>query len=318
MAEISKDINRAVEELTAGNLIGFPTETVYGLAGNAFEETSVLKIFETKNRPAFDPLIVHTHSVTEVEKFVKEIPAKLKLLMDAFWPGPVTFLLPKKENIPDLVTSGLENVAIRIPRHELALELLASLPFPLAAPSANPFGYVSPTKASHVNDQLGNKINFILEGGDCQIGLESTIVGIENGRVTVYRLGGIAIEDITKIVGEVEIKSHSSSNPAAPGMLKSHYSPSKRLVLNSEFQESKSGFMNVGFIGFDKFHAEIPVENQILLSPNGNLSEAAKNLFSVLREIENRTEDLFIVELLPETGLGKAINDRLRRATVKG
>lgn len=317
MAEISKDINRAVEELTAGNLIGFPTETVYGLAGNAFDETSVLKIFETKNRPAFDPLIVHTHSVTEVEKFVKEIPAKLKLLMDAFWPGPMTFLLPKKEIIPDLVTSGLENVAIRIPNHKLALELLASLPFPLAAPSANPFGYVSPTKASHVNDQLGNKINFILEGGDCQIGLESTIVGMENGKVTVYRLGGIAIEDITKIVGKVEIKSHSSSNPAAPGMLKSHYSPSKRLVLKTAFQEIKSDFRNVGFIGFDKFHAEIPAENQILLSPDGNLSEAAKNLFSVLREIENRTEDLFIVELMPETGLGKAINDRLRRATVK-
>lgn len=317
MAEISQDINRAVEELAAGNLIGLPTETVYGLAGNALEETSILKIFETKNRPAFDPLIVHTHSVEEIEKFVKEIPEKLKLLMDAFWPGPVTFLLPKKEIIPDLVTSGLENVAIRIPNHKLALALLASLPFPLAAPSANPFGYVSPTKASHVNDQLGDKINFILEGGDCQIGLESTIVGMENGKVTVYRQGGITIEDITNIVGEVEIKSHSSSNPAAPGMLKSHYSPSKRLILKSALQESKVDFNKVGFIGFKKFHSEIPEQNQILLSPNGNLNEAAKNLFSVLREIENRNEALFIVELMPETGLGKAINDRLRRATVR-
>jgi L-threonylcarbamoyladenylate synthase len=315
MAEISDSVQRAIEELTNGELIGFPTETVYGLAGNALRESSILKIFETKNRPAFDPLIVHAFSVEEVKKFVREIPKKLSLLMEVFSPGPMTFLLPKRNNIPDLVTSGLDNVAVRIPNHPVALKLLSSLPFPLAAPSANPFGYVSPTNSKHVNDQLGNRINFILEGGDCAIGLESTIVGMEDDKVTIYRLGGISVEDIVNVVGEVKIKSHSSSNPAAPGMLKSHYAPSKKLVLSTDFQKIKKGFQHIGYIGFDTLNSEIPEQNQLLLSVNGNLNEAAKNLFSVLRATEHRDEEIFIVGLVPETGLGKAINDRLRRAT---
>ena len=317
MAEISDDIQRAINELTNGNLIGFPTETVYGLAGNALNESSILKIFETKNRPAFDPLIVHTFSIEEVKKFVRETPKKLSLLMEKFSPGPITFLLPKKNNVPDLVTSGLDNVAVRIPNHPVALKLLSSLPFPLAAPSANPFGYVSPTTSKHVNDQLGNKINFILEGGDCEVGLESTIVGLEDDKVTIYRLGGISVEDIVNVVGEVQIKSHSSSNPAAPGMLKSHYAPSKRLILKKDFRKTKADFQNIGYIGFDTFNSEIPEQNQLLLSANGDLNEAAKNLFAVLREIEHRDQKVFVVDLVPEAGLGKAINDRLRRATAK-
>lgn len=166
MALIGKDIKEAIELLEANEVIGLPTETVYGLAGNAFSAEAVTKIFEVKNRPTFDPLIVHTSSIKRISDFVREIPIKAQMLADMFMPGPLTLLLPKKENISDLVTSGLETVAVRIPKHPLAIELLENLDFPVAAPSANPFGYISPTSAQHVDNQLGTKIKYILDGGE--------------------------------------------------------------------------------------------------------------------------------------------------------
>lgn len=317
MAIIGKDIKQAIEVLKAGDVIGMPTETVYGLAGNAYNTEAITKIFTVKNRPTFDPLIVHTSSLERVYEFVEEIPEQAQLLAKHFMPGPLTLLLPKKEVISDLVTSGLETVAVRIPNHPLALELLQNLDFPLAAPSANPFGYISPTSAQHVNNQLGDKIKYILDGGECKVGIESSIIGFFDGEIVVLRKGGLAIEEIEAIVGKVRIEEHSSSNPKAPGMLKSHYAPRTRLLVTGELLLVEEDARQIGYLGFDKFHTNIPQENQLLLSPTGDLSEAAKNLFAFMRLLDARGFTKIYTELLPEKGLGRAINDRIKRATTQ-
>ena len=315
MAKVGTNLKKAILYLEMNEVVGIPTETVYGLAGNGLNDLAISKIFQVKNRPFFDPLILHTHSFAEIEKYTINVPAKAKLLVDAFIPGPLTLLLPKVSSIPDLVTAGLPNVAFRIPNHPLTLELLKQLPYPLAAPSANPFGYVSPTTAAHVNQQLGSKIPYILDGGSCNIGLESTIVGFDNEEVIVYRKGGISIEAIEEVVGKVIVKTHSDSNPAAPGMLKSHYAPNKKVVIyeNSIQQDLK----NTGAIVFDRAIEGIPIENQIFLSKSADLNEAARNIFGHLRLIENFNIDKIYVQLVPETGLGRAINDRIRRAAAE-
>lgn len=320
MAEIGKDIEKAKHLLQEGELVAIPTETVYGLAGNALNPEAVALIFETKNRPAFDPLILHTSSLERVGDFVSSFPEKLKLLAENFWPGPLTLLLLRKSNVPDLVTSGLDRVAVRVPKHPLTLALLESLDFPLAAPSANPFGYISPTKPEHVEAQLGAKISYILNGGACEVGLESTIVGLEEDEVVVYRLGGLEISAIEMLVGSVKIKDHSSSNPAAPGQLDSHYAPRKPFVLGDlkvlvkEHLEKKTDF---AVMSFGEFFPEISSERQIALSSERNLHEAAKNLFSAMRKLDEGNSTLILAEFLPDEGLGRAINDRLRRAAVK-
>ncbi|MEQ8533736.1 MAG: L-threonylcarbamoyladenylate synthase, partial [Imperialibacter sp.] len=251
MAEIGIDIDKAKSFLDRGQLIGLPTETVYGLAGNAFNEAAVLKIFQVKNRPSFDPLIAHTNSLEKVKAFVKDIPDVALDLAEAFWPGPLTLLLPKKKRIPLLLTSGLKTVAVRIPDHPLTTALLEQLDYPLAAPSANPFGYVSPTTAHHVQDQLGESIPYILDGGPCRVGIESTIIGFENNKPVVYRLGGKRIDEIEKLIGTVRIRTNMSSDPAAPGMLKSHYAPTKRVVVGDlEELIPKLNPMKVAVISF--------------------------------------------------------------------
>jgi L-threonylcarbamoyladenylate synthase len=312
MVRIGQNIEEAKKYLLAKNVVGIPTETVYGLAANALDNEAITKIFEVKNRPFFDPLIVHTYSIAEFEKYIFDFNPKAIKLAEKFMPGPLTLLLPKKNIIPDLITAGLPKVAIRIPNHELTLDLLKTLDFPLAAPSANPFGYVSPTSAKHVADQLGSKIPYILDGGQASIGLESTIVGFEGNKTIVYRKGGLAIEEIEDLIGKVVVKEHSDSNPTAPGMLKSHYSPNLNVLIwdeNTQFLNSRNGA-----IVFDKYIDEIPVQNQLMLSKSSNLNEAAQNIFAYLREIETFDIDNLYVKLLPENGLGRAINDRLRRA----
>lgn len=315
VAEIGKDISKAKDFLENEQLVAIPTETVYGLAANALNPIAVAKIFEAKERPTFDPLIVHTHSLNEVQKFVTEIHPALLKLAETFWPGPLTLLLPKKEIVPNLVTSGLDRVGVRIPNHLLTLELLSQLNFPLAAPSANPFGYISPTTAEHVNKQLGTKIPYILDGGNCEVGLESTIVGEENGEIIIYRLGGLSIDDIEKVVGKVSVQLNQSSNPKAPGQLKSHYAPKKPVYIGNviDLQKIHSG-KNIGVLVFGddiKLNETTTVKN---LSSSKNYQEAAVNLFSFLRELDEADVDVIITNLLPEQGLGLAINDRLRRA----
>ncbi|MCS6796546.1 MAG: L-threonylcarbamoyladenylate synthase, partial [Raineya sp.] len=207
---ISTDIDLAEKLLRNNQLVAIPTETVYGLAGNAFSEEAVAQIFAVKNRPTFDPLIVHSDSLEKIKNFVSDFPEKAMILAQKFWAGSLTLLLPKKSIIPDLVTAGLPTVAVRIPKHPLTLQLLQRLDFPLAAPSANPFGYISPTTAHHVAEQLGEKIPLILDGGICSVGVESTIVGFEGDKAIIYRLGGISVESIQETIGEVEVKTHSS------------------------------------------------------------------------------------------------------------
>jgi L-threonylcarbamoyladenylate synthase len=313
MAEIGKDIIRAKQLLLEGKLVAIPTETVYGLAANALNEKAVLEIFKAKNRPHFDPLIVHVAGIAQAETLATAFPDKAKALARKFWPGPLTLLLPKKEIVPDLVTSGLDTVGLRCPDHTLTLELLKSLPFPLAAPSANPFGYVSPTTPQHVNEQLGDKVAYILDGGECRVGIESTIVGFEN-KPTVYRLGGLALEILEPITGPLHVQLHSSSNPHAPGQLQSHYAPLKKIVLGTREQLLAHTASNAGAIVFQNVLANIPATNQITLSPSGNLEEAAQHLFAALRELDKTDINLILAELVPESGLGRAINDRLRRA----
>lgn len=320
MADIGKDIEKAKQLLESGELIGFPTETVYGLAGNALNSEAVVKIFETKNRPNFDPLIVHTGSIEQISQYTFPIDEELQKLAEKFWPGPLTLLLKKKPNISDLVTSGLSTVAVRVPAHPLALDLLKSLDFPLAAPSANPFGYISPTQASHVQDQLGNSIPYILDGGSCEIGLESTIVGIEEGQVIIYRLGGTDISAIEYIVGKVLILPQSNSNPKSPGMLKSHYAPQKPFILgNIEelAQKYASEGANFAILSFNKDYIDLKPHHSFILSKKGDFKEAAKNLFAGMRYLDQSDVSVILAEELPEEHFGKAINDRLRRAAAK-
>ncbi|WP_026630292.1 L-threonylcarbamoyladenylate synthase [Dyadobacter alkalitolerans] len=317
MAITGNDIEVAKEFLIKGELVAIPTETVYGLAGNALNDSAVLSIFEVKNRPAFDPLIIHTDSLEKVEHYILDFPVKAGLLAAKFWPGPLTLLLPKNPAIPDLVTSGLDNVAVRIPNHPLLLDLLQTLPFPLAAPSANPFGYISPTNAGHVNAQLGEKIPYILDGGESEVGIESTIVGFENDEPVVYRLGGLAVEEIEAVVGKVKLMPHSSSNPKAPGMLKSHYAPRKPLYLQERETFPASEDKLTGYLLFDQYLENIDPEYQRILSKSGDMKEAAHNLFAFLRELDTLPIEQIRAERVPMNGLGLAINDRLQRAAAK-
>ncbi len=319
MADIGEDIVIAKQLLDSNGLVGIPTETVYGLAGNAFNEDAVLEIFKVKQRPSFDPLIVHAAGLDQIKSFVKEIPEQAELLVKELWPGPLTVLLKKNSEIPDLVTSGLDTVAVRVPRHPLTLSLLNSLDYPLAAPSANPFGYISPTKAIHVDQQLGDSINYILDGGDCHIGVESTIISFENDIPTILRLGGQPIERLKEMLGEVKINKHSSSQPDAPGMMKSHYAPSKKLILSSQSGSLKEYLAEeIGVLVFGQIHPEIPKFNQYVLSDIGSVDEAAKNLFSAMRELDQKSHiRIIIADAIPNTGLGNAINYILKRASAE-
>ncbi len=313
MAEIGKDINKAKQLLKQGQLVAIPTETVYGLAANALDAEAVTRIFQAKDRPYFDPLIIHVSSFSKASLYAENIPEKARDLAEAFWPGPVTLLLDKKDHIPDLVTAGLSTVGIRCPDHPVTGALLQDLDFPLAAPSANPFGYVSPTTPQHVNDQLGDRVAYILDGGPCRIGIESTIIGFDNGMGTVYRLGGMRLEDIERVIGKVSTQVNTSSNPKSPGQLHSHYAPGKKIIMG-DLEELIPQFVSqsVGILTFQKdFH--MPFQN--ILSPSGNLEEAARNFFHALRAFDKLPIALILAEYVPDTGLGKAINDRLRRAS---
>lgn len=312
------DPSAAAQWLLAGECVGIPTETVYGLAANALEPAAVVKIFEVKNRTAFDPLIVHVPDVAAAERYAADFPPPLRELARMFWPGPLTLLLPKRDVIPDLVTSGLPRVGLRAPAHPLTQALLRELPFPLAAPSANPFGYISPTTARHVYDQLHGKIPYILDGGPCHIGLESTIVGFEDGQVIVFRTGGLALEAIEKVVGPVCMALNQSSNPAAPGMLKAHYAPRKLLILG-DIDENLSLYSGkkIGILAFREKRPLPAATQELVLSATGNLAEAAQRLFAALRTLDQSDVEVILAEKAPDEGLGRAINDRLSRAAAE-
>jgi L-threonylcarbamoyladenylate synthase len=316
---ITTDINSAIEALLNHELVAIPTETVYGLAGNAYDDKVIRKIFDLKKRPLFNPLIVHIKSETYLNEVAKNIPEKALHLAKRFWPGPLTLLLAKKSHISDLLTAGKETVAIRVPNHPVTLAVLEKLDFPLAAPSANPFGSISPTSAEHVLNYFGESIEVILDGGDCEVGIESTIIGFEGNEVIIYRLGSISIEEIEEEVGVVRVNTKNDKNPEAPGMLSRHYSPSTDTYLTNNVSNLVRQFegKKIGLLLFkDKFQKG-GIITQEILSTNGDLTEATKNMYAALHRLDHANIDVIIAEKFPNHGLGKTINDRLQRAVQK-
>lgn len=314
---ISNNIDQAIGLLNKNEIIGFPTETVYGLAGNAFSEVAIKKIFEVKKRPSFNPLIVHIKSFEVLKTVASDIPEKANLLANAFWPGPLTLILKKQPNISNLITANLDTVAVRIPNHPIALELLNKLDFPLVAPSANPFTRISPTNANHVANYFKNEIEMVLEGGVCTAGIESTIVGFNDNKVIVYRLGALSLEAIEKVVGLVTVINKSKKNPLAPGMFLKHYSPKTEFILTRNLQSEIDWFQGkkVGLLLFDTLQPNFNIKNQFVLSKASNLNEAAANLYEALHKLDTLNLDVIIAERFPEFGLGITINDRLERAS---
>jgi L-threonylcarbamoyladenylate synthase len=316
MSTISKDIQKAVTILTNEELVAIPTETVYGLAGNIFSEKAIKSVFSTKKRPFFNPLIVHIPSVDSLENIVSYIPKKAKLLATAFWPGSMTLVLKKKAVIPDLITAGKDTVAVRVPNHPVTLELLKQLPFPLAAPSANPFGSISPTKPLHVERYFKEDVKMILDGGACSNGIESTIIGFENDEPVIYRLGALALEEIEAVVGKIPVKNKKEENPDAPGMLARHYAPSTRTFLVDDIDNMIKSHVGkkIGVLVFKNSLNDKSL-NEVVLSKKGSMEEAASKLYDSLHELDSKNLDIIIAERFPDRGLGKSINDRLQRAT---
>jgi L-threonylcarbamoyladenylate synthase len=315
---IITDINKAVISLKSDEIIVIPTETVYGLAGNAYSENAIKKIFELKKRPFYNPLIIHIKSTSFLDKVAIDIPELAFKLAEKFWPGPLTLVLKKLPHISSLVTAGKETVGIRVPNHPVALALLNKLEFPLAAPSANPFGSISPTNSQHVINYFKESVD-ILEGGACLNGVESTIIGFENDLPILYRHGSISVNEIEKVIGKLTIATNNDSNPASPGMLSRHYAPATEIYLTKNvksfiksFEGKKIGLLLYQSETFDNENVVIET-----LSTNGDLKEAAKNLYASLHRLDNKNLDVIIAEILPDVGLGKTINDRLQRAVKK-
>lgn len=319
MALISTSSRDAAALLNQNEIVAIPTETVYGLAGNAYSEKALKKIFELKKRPFYNPLIVHIKSGADLNQIASEIPEKAKLLADVFWPGPLTLVLKRQRTIPDLVTAGKDTVAVRVPNHPVALALLEQLNFPLAAPSANPFGSISPTKAEHVANYFATSSLTVLEGGECRSGIESTIIGFEDESAVLYRLGSITIEEIEAVIGSLKIKTHKGEAPLAPGMLSKHYAPTTTTVLTETISQALVLFdtKRIGLLTYqDHFENKNIVAHEIL-SPTGDLTEAASQLYNALHKLDQLELDVIIAERFPDHGLGRTINDRLERATKK-
>lgn len=304
------DIEQAARIIRNGGLVAFPTDTVYGLGADVYNPQAVAAIFEAKGRPTFDPLISH---IAEID-FLPEYACtdeRVMALARHFWPGPLTFVLKRKEHNPslDLVCSGLPHIAVRMPNHPLALKLIKTAGVPIAAPSANKFKCISPTTARHVADSLGDKVDMILDGGPCKIGVETTIIDLTTPEMVMLRAGGLSKEEIESFTGEKVIVSHGDPNkPSAPGQLLKHYAPRMPMRINVAQEDVRPDEFYIGFGS---------VKNARLnLSPSGSLSEAAANLFAYMRLAETHTECRGIaMSPIPETGLGLAINDRIRRAS---
>jgi len=302
-----ENLTMAAKSLQSGDLVSFPTETVYGLGADATDDTAVAKIFEAKGRPSFNPLIVHVPDMARAKDFVifNDLAQKLAA---TFWPGPLTLVLPRQENCPisRLASAGLNTLAVRVPANPLAHDLLVKAAVPVAAPSANPSGQISPTQAIHVASGLGEKVDIILDGGACAIGVESTVVSVSDEGVTQLRPGGITREQLEHALGMPVKIAAAGSTITSPGMLRSHYAPSCPVRLNATDKKD-----NEAFIGFGPNFEGIETLN---LSPSANLTEATANLFAVFHKLDGTGFKSIAVAPIPMTGLGVAINDRLHRA----
>lgn len=307
------EIRVAADFILKGRIGGVPTETVYGLAANALDEKAVRKIFEAKMRPFIDPLIVHVCNM-DMARDIAIFSEEDEKLAKAFWPGPLTLVLKKNEKIPDIVTAGLDTVAVRMPSHPVMLSLIEAAQAPIAAPSANPFAYVSPTRAEHVREQLGEKIDFILDGGPCECGLESTIVFTENSSGKILRHGPVSAEDIEKVLGFALDKNpkQNAARPQAPGNMDSHYSPLSPLFAFENLDEINGEEKPVIFF---KKPEGVLKSNWYWLSEDGNPVEAAKNLYHMLRTLDKKHTEGFFCQLAPSSAHNAcAINDRIIRA----
>ncbi len=311
----NETIAEAAEIIRKGGLVAFPTETVYGLGADALNPIAVAKIFEVKKRPAFNPLILHIAEKSSLKEFATYYNKKVELLIKKFWPGPLTLVLPKTEIVPDIVTSGNSTVAVRMPDHPVALRLIKNSRTAIAAPSANRFGHLSPTEASHISKYLGNKVDMILDGGKCEVGVESTIIRFYNDKFYLLRPGGLSKEEIENEIGTLEKGKLDINKPASPGQLPFHYSPQTPLKFwNTKFLDRKK---KIGALFFSEIKTDFAFSVVKILSGKKDLREAAANLFSALHELEKEKLDLILVEQVEEKGLGIAIMDRLRKAAKK-
>lgn len=315
-----ENILLAAEIIKKGGIVAFPTETVYGLGANALNKDAVIKIFEVKQRPYFDPLIVHIDNISWLEKLTLNYKNEIvEKLINIFWPGPLTIVFKKSEIVPYITTGGLETVAIRMPKNSIALKLIKYSGVPISAPSANKFGYISPTNASMVYEQLGNEVDIILDGGRTEIGIESTIVYVENNDVYVLRLGAISIEEIESVIGNsVEI----SEKVKSPGQFKFHYAPYTKVVIFDNIEDVIScinDYKSAVVITDKKESPDLP-DNVIYdyFSESGDLREIAKNLFEKLYYYDKMGIDVIFVKSIKEEGIGRAIMDRLKKASRRG
>jgi len=308
----------AANIICRGGLVAFPTETVYGLGADVWNHDAIANIFKVKGRPPHDPLIVHIEREESLEELAEIDDPRIGRLSDAFWPGPLTLVLPRRSGIPDLVTAGLQTIAIRMPDHPVASALIRKTGIPIAAPSANPFGYVSPTTAEHVLEGLGNQVDLILDGGACPLGLESTIISFATGSPTLLRAGSLSVEDVEEVIGPIVHSGVPKSRPHSPGQFDRHYAtrtPLHFLPTSGTTPKFVPGETN-GLLAFappNRLESYAAVE---ILSPSGDFVEAAQNLFSALRRLDRRGLDRLWAEPCVEIGLGRAIMDRLSRCAV--
>ncbi|MFH1798428.1 MAG: L-threonylcarbamoyladenylate synthase [Candidatus Omnitrophota bacterium] len=318
-------IKRAVEALHNRALVAFPTETVYGLGANALDSKAVAGIFKAKDRPLDDPLIVHISEIKDLYKITAEVPPEAEKLINRFWPGPLTIILKKSELIPEIVTTGLDTVAVRMPSNTIAKKFISIAGVPIAAPSANLFGRPSPTTARHVIDDLNGRIDIVLDGGSTEIGIESTVVEFDRGKIIILRPGGISLEELQLISGEVMLVSDTEQTEKAPGKYPRHYSPKAEVVLmeDNSFQkervlskarEMSSQGRKVGIMVKQEHENEYKGFKVKVLGPENDARICAARLFSILREFDSEETEVIIVESIQEKGLGCAVMNRLRKA----
>ena len=315
----AEGLAEAVRFLKAGSVVGIPTETVYGLAADAFNPAACARVFEVKARPSFDPLIVHLASEAWLPRVASSVPPAARELSRAFWPGPLTLVLPSRDTVPGIVTAGLPTVAVRVPAHPVALALLALMDTPLAAPSANRFGALSPTRAEHVQLGLGAGVALVLDGGPCRVGVESTIVDLSGPAPLLLRPGGVSREALEEVL-KAPLKSGPGilERPRAPGQTANHYAPSTPLRLLAGPAAEDSGGPNRGLLAFRGAPGHHHYGEVEVLSGSGDLVQAAARLFECLHRLDGLRLDGIDAEPVPQTGLGRAIHDRLSRAAAPG
>lgn len=315
---LARQIDEGAAAIRAGGVAAFPTETVYGLGADVFQPEAVEKIFQIKGRPHYNPLIAHIADTEQLKRLATEVPEKASRLMEAFWPGPLTVVLPKRAEVPDIVTGGHSTVAVRMPAHPIALEIIRQCGSPLAAPSANRFTCTSPTTARHVRDQLGVQCPVIIDGGACRVGVESTVISFTGSVPVILRPGGLPAEEIERLIGPVVIRaasSESASDLESPGMMPNHYAPATKLTAYVRIPDSYANQPDIGLLLFKTPETTCAGVVEVL-SKTGDTREAAVNFFAALRRLDALGLREIIAEYAPDDGLGHAINNRLSKAAM--